>query len=180
MMNDNCCGNFICEAGEEVCSSDCGPFVLGTGRSNVNNYLMTFMFDVEAVNVRILNAHFFIISCTTKIVSNECFLARMYSYQAWPWIFFPPLQMAQSTQLMEGLLTMTITQPQILGHRSLLGEIIRLLAVSPFILWLWHVLTHFMFSWLSVFSNGCPRWILAQRTMNFNETVAVSAGSIQR
>eukprot|EP00956_Cyclotella_meneghiniana_P024609 scaffold49680_cov63-Cyclotella_meneghiniana.AAC.2 len=48
MMNVNCCGNFICEAGEEACSLDCGPFVLDTGSALSGQAITTFMFDVEA------------------------------------------------------------------------------------------------------------------------------------
>eukprot|EP00956_Cyclotella_meneghiniana_P004012 scaffold4865_cov83-Cyclotella_meneghiniana.AAC.10 len=47
-MNENCCGNFICEAGEEACSLDCGPFVLGTTYPSSFYVPTTFMFDVEA------------------------------------------------------------------------------------------------------------------------------------
>ena len=82
-MNENCCGNFICEAGEEACSLDCGPFVLGTTYPSSFFVPTTFMFDVEAVNVRIFVCTFlYNLLHYTQVVTNECFIVRMFSYQA--------------------------------------------------------------------------------------------------
>ncbi|KAL7506271.1 hypothetical protein ACHAXN_003552 [Cyclotella atomus] len=54
-MQGNCCGNFICEAGESDCS-DCGPFKLITPSCSTCVTPYGEMFDIQAVSDIILNS----------------------------------------------------------------------------------------------------------------------------
>jgi len=54
-MENNCCGNFICEIGEASCS-DCGPFTLNTPTCSSCSLPEGIMFDVEAINDVILTS----------------------------------------------------------------------------------------------------------------------------
>lgn len=55
-MQDNCCGNLICEAGESSCSDDCGPFSINSPTSCPCGIAHTYMFSVEAINNVILSS----------------------------------------------------------------------------------------------------------------------------
>ncbi|EED89945.1 predicted protein [Thalassiosira pseudonana CCMP1335] len=56
VMEDNCCGNGICEVGESECASDCGPFQVVTPGCSSCYVPEGMMFDVEAVNDIILTS----------------------------------------------------------------------------------------------------------------------------
>jgi hypothetical protein len=45
-MQDNCCGNFICEVGEVDCS-DCGPYTVSTPTCSSCKLPEGMMFDIE-------------------------------------------------------------------------------------------------------------------------------------
>ncbi|KAL3803899.1 hypothetical protein HJC23_004061 [Cyclotella cryptica] len=65
IMRDNCCGNFVCEAGESAGScSDCGPFTLLTPSCSSCWVPHGVMFDVEATTDIILT------SLTFRVISG--------------------------------------------------------------------------------------------------------------
>lgn len=65
-ITDNCCGNFVCEEGEEQkCAADCGPFELETPPCATDKCWIPqgLMFDVSATKGIILNGLSFRVYC---------------------------------------------------------------------------------------------------------------------
>lgn len=66
-MQDNCCGNFVCEAGESTCS-DCGPFSLSTQRCRSCYQPKGVMFNVEAKSdIVVAGLKFYAYTATTDV-----------------------------------------------------------------------------------------------------------------
>lgn len=66
-MLDNCCGNFICEAGESECS-DCGPFRVNTPSCSSCIVPYGEMFDVVAIeNITLTSIDFKIRTGTNTV-----------------------------------------------------------------------------------------------------------------
>ena len=67
-MIDNCCGNFVCEANESMCS-DCGPFTLDTPSFSFYYSVEGIMFDVQAVRDIILLGLTVMLNSGTSIIT---------------------------------------------------------------------------------------------------------------
>ena len=75
-MDDNCCGNFVCEVGESSCS-DCGPYSLDSGFCSSGCYDLTnSMFSVEASNVS--NIVYIILPRMQMQLTVYCYYSRMF------------------------------------------------------------------------------------------------------
>lgn len=95
VMKNNCCGNFVCEAGESSCS-DCGPFMLQT--PDVSPYYTPHgvFFDVEGINdIFITGIKFYLtdgpsqvnIYTTSGSVATDPSSNKPTNVQAWAIIF---------------------------------------------------------------------------------------------
>ncbi|KAL3790457.1 hypothetical protein ACHAWO_007147 [Cyclotella atomus] len=90
-MNNNCCGNFICEAGESSCS-DCGPFKLDSGRCTSGCSIpYTFMIDVQAItDIRISSLTIVLYSGTSNVkvyTATGGYADKYTSSSSWTEIF---------------------------------------------------------------------------------------------
>lgn len=66
-MQNNCCGNFICEVGESNCS-DCGPFAVKTPSCSTCLIPYGEMFDVEAIkNITLTSIEFMVRSGSNTV-----------------------------------------------------------------------------------------------------------------